>query len=351
MPTEKYSNSARTFVAAGGYTSGSGVLNVDSTAAPFPQDPNFRVTLKDPGDGSVKVVLKVTTVVGGTQWNVVAEGSDASALEDDVAEHDLTAGAMDSIRSDMEREMTTASFDALASTEYKDGDSILLTDSVYVVKRINGAWSYRYQGMKVYRPPGTGWTNDQTHTGQELDYSGGVLHYNNPGTGGSYKAGLLYRTPPATPYRCEFLLAYELSGMYPGVDGSPGGSTNVGIGVAFGDGSSKIVDLMLYVEDSTGFAYGAHHWPNPSGPTGVLQYGPNLYLADLLRNPIWLALRNDGTNIYLEWRLDAAAPWRIFYQEAKAAYLSSVARVGLFTYNYGGPTLTTLISYREVDLT
>jgi hypothetical protein len=101
---ERYSNLSRTTV-VGGYTAGSGVLNVTSTVGdndkpPFPTGPNFRVALADPTTGAVKVLLKVTGVNSSTQWAVTPEGADANASADDVVRPVLTAGALDAIKQD-----------------------------------------------------------------------------------------------------------------------------------------------------------------------------------------------------------------------------------------------------------
>ena len=48
MATEQYVDlAAATTVASGGYTAGSGVLNVGSTAGSFPGAPNFSVVITD----------------------------------------------------------------------------------------------------------------------------------------------------------------------------------------------------------------------------------------------------------------------------------------------------------------
>lgn len=81
---EQFANNCITYVAAGGYTAASGVLNVDSTAAPFPQVGDFRISIFDKDDDSLKVILKVTAITSGTQFAVTAESADANADEDDV---------------------------------------------------------------------------------------------------------------------------------------------------------------------------------------------------------------------------------------------------------------------------
>ena len=81
--TEQFANACSTKVAAGGYTAGSGVLNVDSTAAPFPQIGDYRIGIYNQSTGALKVLLKVTAVNSASQFAVTAEGTDANAAEDD----------------------------------------------------------------------------------------------------------------------------------------------------------------------------------------------------------------------------------------------------------------------------
>ncbi len=95
---EQYANNCIATVAAGGYTSGSGILNVDSTAAPWPQVGNFRLIITDVSRTTVKVILKVTAKNSATQWAVTAEGTDASASAGDLALGTVvTAGVANSL--------------------------------------------------------------------------------------------------------------------------------------------------------------------------------------------------------------------------------------------------------------
>lgn len=77
--TEQVANLTKTTVAVGGYTAGSGVLNVGTTGSPFPSSGTFRVAILDPTEVTIKVTLKVTAINSSTQWAVTAEGTDANA--------------------------------------------------------------------------------------------------------------------------------------------------------------------------------------------------------------------------------------------------------------------------------
>jgi hypothetical protein len=81
---EQFANNCNTTIAAGGYTAGSGVLNVVSTGAPFPQVGNFSISIYDAATKALKVILTVTAINSETQFAVTAEGSDANANVDDI---------------------------------------------------------------------------------------------------------------------------------------------------------------------------------------------------------------------------------------------------------------------------
>ncbi len=90
--TEQLVNLAYTTVAAGGYTAGSGALNVASTstgsgALPFPVTGVFSVSISDPTTRIVKTLLEVTAINSATQFATTsAAGLDVNALVGDLVE-------------------------------------------------------------------------------------------------------------------------------------------------------------------------------------------------------------------------------------------------------------------------
>jgi hypothetical protein len=81
---EQFANNCSTLVASGGYTAASGVLNVISTAAPWPQVGNFSIVIYNKNTNALIVTLTVTAVNSVTQFSVTAEGTDANASEGDL---------------------------------------------------------------------------------------------------------------------------------------------------------------------------------------------------------------------------------------------------------------------------
>jgi hypothetical protein len=81
---EQFANNCSALVASGGYTAASGVLNVTSTAAPWPQVGNFSIVIYNKNTNALIVTLTVTAVNSTTQFAVTAEGTDASASAGDL---------------------------------------------------------------------------------------------------------------------------------------------------------------------------------------------------------------------------------------------------------------------------
>lgn len=190
MATEKYANLAETTVAAGGYTAGSGVLNVASTALPFPQNPNFRVRLKN----SAKTLLKVTAIVSGTQWSVTAEENDGGAALGDVVKEVITAGALDEIRKDICQTGTQAARPAAE----KAGILYLPSNGRYIWRDTGLAWA-PWGPIWPMTEPVSGdytWTNQGTAS---IDTSHGGVDLIAPATAG-ISLRIRKKAAPAAPY-------------------------------------------------------------------------------------------------------------------------------------------------------
>ncbi len=99
-----------TTVAAGGYTAGSGVLNVASTSTgsgimAFPTAAIFTVTISDPTTKAAKAVLKVTGINSATQFAVTAsvqpdaQSADVNCVLGDLVQADIDGRALNAILS------------------------------------------------------------------------------------------------------------------------------------------------------------------------------------------------------------------------------------------------------------
>ncbi len=215
---------------SGAYTSGSGVLNVDSTAAPFPQTGNFRVVITDKDDGSPKVILKVTAVNSGTQWNVTAEGTDASADDDDYVYAVLTDNAIRSILIDYNLYGAQASLPAAA--DILQGQKYQSSNGPYSHLKDASAIQYLYGPRRVAKVPVVAdWTKQGT--GTITDATGGGINF--LGAASSWTA--LYKAVPGGG-TYTFTL-----GMYFLLSGGSGGNESA-IAAATTDGTKFKYTLL-----------------------------------------------------------------------------------------------------------
>lgn len=114
--SEYYSNNAKTTLIAG-YTAGSGVLTVTSTAGSFPASAPFHVTVYDDTTNppTLKVILEVTAITDSTHFAVTAEGTDANASSGNNVYQCLTKVSIDRIKLDARLAPTTVSLTAQTS--------------------------------------------------------------------------------------------------------------------------------------------------------------------------------------------------------------------------------------------
>jgi len=139
MSAEQYANLGSTTLTAA-YTSGSGTLQVASTAGNFPASAPFRIVIIDQTTQAVTVILKVTAITDGTHFAVTAEGTDASANSgDSVKGAILTAAGLDAIRGDQNRVVTGA-----LPSDGRTGDTLNPTDDI--VRRIYSSGAFQSFG-------------------------------------------------------------------------------------------------------------------------------------------------------------------------------------------------------------
>lgn len=153
MAAEQLANLGATTVgiggspAVGGYTAGSGVLNVVSTSGspPFSASAPFRVVIQDQSTGLVKALLKVTAINSSTQFAAVAESYDGVSIDNDAAQGDnvyqvQTGGSLDAIRADAGRVISGA-----LPSDGRKGDQMNPTDDVVL-------WTHDGSAFKSFGP-------------------------------------------------------------------------------------------------------------------------------------------------------------------------------------------------------
>lgn len=183
---EQFGNHCSTTVATGGYTSGSGVLNVASTASPWPSTGTFTVVLRN----SSLTILRVTAINSSTQWAVTAESSDANASAGTtVLGTILSAAAMSQVKTDTAPTIQIGSYASIPSSGMKAGDIYNCSDSVFNAIYNGSAWQYQLFGR------GTAFNKPDGVVGQTTTLNGGI---NNSVT--SLTVNSQFGSMPATPF-------------------------------------------------------------------------------------------------------------------------------------------------------
>jgi hypothetical protein len=309
---ERYSNLSRTTV-VGGYTAGSGVLNVASVAGdndkpPFPTGPNFRVALADPTTGAVKVLLKVTGVNSSTQWAVTPEGADANASADDVVRPVLTAGALDAIKQDAVQGLILSGAYASKPAAGAAGRIYLPTDSQYDRLFDNGSsWDHFYQGFKMTPPPDVSmwaWVSQEDAAAVS---QGGVLTLHGPGGGsGSNNFRILKRAAPATPY---VITAWLIPNMFP--------SNYASAGLCFRRSSDgKLVTFGLTYSNL--WLISSYSWNSPTSYSSTYSAVPNVGELKL----IGLRIADNGINRVLSYMIPGL-PWVEYHSHSRTDFMTA----------------------------
>jgi hypothetical protein len=142
-----------------------------------------------------------------------------------------------------------------------------------------------------------------------------------------------YQTAPTPPYMIKALIGHDTSGIQPGVSGA---GNQAGFGIAFRDGTGKIIAFYLYGNTNTYTQMLLEKWTNSGAFSGSYpSYAPSVALGlnDLLyRNPAWWAMSDDGTT-YLTWYWSIDGNhWKQYYQVSRTDFFGSgPTQVGIIT--------------------
>lgn len=275
---ENYSNLAETLVGPGGYSAGSGVLNVTSTASPFPNTGNFRVVISDPTSGNPRCILQVTGINSGTQFAVIAEGADATGFVNDKVTGVLTAGAMNAIRANMSRAGVFASLPSPLLS--REGDHFTCADGLAF--RFDGASWVPYSTAVLMRKPVLAEYTVVNAASSAIADSGAGLYLRNAAAETGLNAYVL--SAPATPYT----LVARMAG-YAEVQSSKA----PGFGICFRNSSSGKIETLQVGNSSGGFEVAVHYWTSATAFSSALAAAKPFVLVG---EPIWLAIADDGVN-------------------------------------------------------
>jgi hypothetical protein len=316
---EQYFNNFATVVAAGGYTAGSGVLNVGASS-PITLNAGdtthllvFRVISGTP---TFIVLLQVTAVNSGTQFAVTAESADSNALANDNVVCVYSAGGIDQIRQDINGYGATSAVPTNASrvsgSRYKVKDG----NFDYVYDAGSSLWVPYFRGIQTAIPNQTfSWIN-QTGASITTETDGSLYL---AGTANS-STGMQVRvfSAPGTPYKYKFIVIPLLPA-----------AANPEAGILFSDGTAlSEINLTMIVSGSSVYCeMTANHWTNATTFSAALTIIHYFHPAN---TPIVLGMSDDGTNRKFYYYPDGYTEITVF-TETRTTFLTAT-KLGFF-YN------------------
>lgn len=336
MANEQFGNLGATTVGIGGYTAGSGVLNVISTTGSptFSTSAPFRVTVEDVITFQVYVVLKVTAINSGTQFAVVAEGSDANAAAGCNVFQVLTAGSLLQLIADSEASGTFAN---LPVTVSPSGYKYKCTDAPYTFVSNGSLWVASYDGCPATLPgPSGNWTADNLSANNAYsNFTNGYGYLIGQSSSNSNFCSMLYQAAPgSTPYSFMIRFVQDGTGILQSINAGGSGGFAVGAGASFGfrDSGGKYVTINFAIEGSDCVIY-ILKWNSSTSlnaDTAFLNSWQMFGLYNTGRG-LWAKIKNDGTNLIFSIGIDANNLF-VIHSETITSFLSNAASVTWGTF-------------------
>jgi len=309
MAVEQYVDfSAATTIAVGGYTAGSGVLNVASTSSPFPASGNFSVVITDASTGATKVLLRVTAKNSSTQWAVTAEGTDANASASDNVYAVLSALSLDGIRADQNQFGTRANLPS--TTGQKKGNRYKCTDSPYEFIFDGSAWQPFFMGVRVVEPVAANFSWNNQGGASIITSAGGILLACPPHSGDTIRSQLV--SYGSAPFTVDMAF---MPGLY--------GVINFA-SLLLSDGTKFATFVMAPVTSTGGaFQFQYDRWNTNSSynSTPNLANGSNAWPISATPPLIWLRLYDDGVDRNIYYSVDGVN-FVLLLQESNTAFLT-----------------------------
>jgi hypothetical protein len=325
-----YVDLCSTTVATGGYTSGSGVLNVASTGSPFPQSNVFFIYLANSSTKAVYAIGKVTAINSGTQF-AVSMSTDASGSAGDLVVLSLCAASMDQIRADQIGQGAYAS-----AVQSKKGNLYLPTDSPQGL--FDNGSNLVPAGIllgAVTDPTSVSFTWRNQGSSATVTTAGGRLILDCGGNAGLNVGGNELRgqeiSYSSTPISIAAGFLMDLASL---------GYCGAGLYICDHTAGSIVTLSFQYYNTSSNAALyiAVSKWTNSGSFSG--QYG-SFPLTWPYGNagPIWLKVLDNGTNFIFYGSPDLGHTWREFFQVSRTDFLTTPDRIGWFI-NPSGYTST-----------
>jgi hypothetical protein len=313
---ERYFDFFSTSVAVGGYTAGSGVLNVGATTGiSLNSGDTCRLLVYRVITGVLTpiVLLVASAVNSGTQFAVTAEGTDANALATDVVINVLSAGGMNQIRSDISR---IGSFANLPSTTNQvAGARYKCTDTPYEFIFDGTLWQPFWGGFNVTLPIPANFAWQSQGSATLVTTFGTMRLYR--ATESPFNIHAQVMAAPATPY-------HVIAGIR--LSGGQGITGNVNAGFCVSDGTKyewislpntvgSQTFVVWYATNNTTFS---NFFVNAAFPM-PFSYPPDMYLR----------IGDDGsTNKTFDVGYSPTGPWFNAYSEGRATNLT-ISQIGI----------------------
>jgi hypothetical protein len=311
---EVYVNLAETLVGPGGYSVGSGILNVVGVAA-FPANGNFRVVLSDPTSGNPRVILQVTGINSATQFAVVPEGADAIGFVSDKVTAVLTSGALDAIRANISRigrfsELPTAALS-------KPGDRFDAEDG-FSLRYDGTTWTPFATSVIMRKPRLADYGSVNLASSSVADGGAGIYLRNAASETGLNVYSL---AAPSAPY----VLVVRMAGYLQFASGHA-----PGFGVCFRNSTSGKIETLQVGNASGGLEIGVDYWTSPTVFSSALAAAvPFMFVGEQM----WLAIADDGTNKEFAFSPDGVNFETVFSESRTANFTAD--RLGFFIHTDG----------------
>lgn len=175
-------------------------------------------------------------------------------------------------------------------------------------------------------PPSTGWSWDNQGTGS-VDSSFGYEYLDLPSAGATANLRARYRTAPSAPYTITACRLHDVSGA-PSADTS---ANNGGYGLCFRDASGKLVTFntdsvasgtLAVAKWNSSLSANSTYWSQTDG----------LQSDFIARNPTWLRLFDDGTDIGFAFSVDGNHWVTIWSGSETDFFAARPTQVGLVGY-------------------
>lgn len=302
--------------AVGGYTAGSGTLNVVSTSGspPFSTSAPFRVVIQDQTTGLVKALLKVTAIASSTQFTVTAEVYAGVSIDNDAAQGDnvyqvQSGGSLDAIRADANRTVTGA-----LPTDGRKGDQLNPTDDLVRWVHDGSAFNPFGPSHPLKNPQLKTWSWVNQGGASVVNAADSIFLTGVADSGANIRARVHSVTPPYSIVACIIPLVPK--------------TTFAHVGVLFREsGSGKIVEVDTLFDNSNVQHLTGGKYTSPTAFSSGLTLGADCLIANAY--PLFFRLSDDNvTNRTFDFSIDGVN-WIQLFQEGRTTFITA-DQIGFF---------------------